>query len=142
MLVHIALDVSLYPRTKGATTSARPRTPITQYISSPSVLVIASLALSPNALSITSDVSEVRAMREVKLQNRDLVGRQLNELMLPGDAMVLMIERMGDVVIPDRATALRANDIVTLIGTDDDVDHAARLFARNGSGVLSPSTRF
>ena len=62
-----------------------------------------------------------------------IVGQSgLNDLMLPGDVTVLMIERGGDILIPDRETALRANDTVTLVGADTDVDDAARLFARNG----------
>lgn len=96
------------------------------------VLIMESMALSPDAFSMTADVDEAREVREVKLQNRDLIGRRLSDLMLPGDVIVLMLERRGDILIPDRETALRANDIVTLVGTDGDVDAAARLFTRNG----------
>lgn len=96
------------------------------------VLIMEGMVLSPDAFSMTADVDEVREVREIKLQNRDLIGRRLNDLILPGDVIVLMIERRGDVLVPDRETKLRANDTITLVGTDIDVDSAARLFARNG----------
>lgn len=96
------------------------------------VLIMESMVLSPDAFSMTADVDEAREVREVKLQNRELAGRRLSDLMLPGDVIVLMLERGGDILIPDRNTTLRANDTVTLVGTDGDVDTAARLFARNG----------
>lgn len=96
------------------------------------VLIMESMVLSPDAFSLTSGVDEGREVREVKLQNRDLVGRPLRDLALPGDVIVLMIQRGGDILVPDRSTSLRANDTVTLVGTNGDVDTAARLLARNG----------
>ncbi|MFQ5594836.1 MAG: monovalent cation:proton antiporter family protein [Anaerolineae bacterium] len=96
------------------------------------VLIMESMVLSPDAFSLTADVDETRAVQEVKLQNRDLIGRRLRDLSLPGDVIVLMIQRGGDILVPDRKTSLRANDTVTLVGTDSDLDAAARLFARNG----------
>jgi trk system potassium uptake protein TrkA len=95
------------------------------------VLILESMVLSPDAFSMTADIDEARAVREIKLQNRDLVGSRLQDLSLPGDVIVLMIERAGDVVVPDRETVLQANDTVTLVGQDGDIDVAARLFARS-----------
>ena len=46
--------------------------------------------------------------------------------------MVLMIERGGEIIVPDRDTTLRPNDVVTLVGSAVEVDQAARLFARDG----------
>lgn len=45
--------------------------------------------------------------------------------------MVLMIDRGGDLVVPDQETILRANDTLTLVGSDGDIDEAIRLFARS-----------
>lgn len=96
------------------------------------VLIIEGMVLNPDVFSLTADMDQGQEFRETKLQNLHLIGRRLNDLMLPGDVIVLMIERGGDIVVPDRETVLRANDTVTLVGTDTDVDDAARLFARNG----------
>jgi trk system potassium uptake protein TrkA len=96
------------------------------------VLIIEGMVLNPDVFSLTADMDKGQEVRETKLQNLHLVSRRLDDLMLPGDVIVLMIERGGDILIPDRETILRANDTVTLVGADTDVDDAARLFARNG----------
>jgi len=97
------------------------------------MLMMVSMVLSPGVYSITPDVDETQEVREVKLQNSGLVGQRLADLELSGNVMVLMIERGGDVLTPDRETRLRANDTITLVGTGSEVNEAARLFARNGT---------
>jgi cell volume regulation protein A len=79
------------------------------------------------------DMDEAQEVREVKLQNRHLANRRVNELMLPGDTTVLTIERGGDTLVPDPETVLRPNDMLTLVGSDDEIDEAIRFLARNGS---------
>jgi Trk K+ transport system NAD-binding subunit len=95
--------------------------------------MMVSMVLSPGVYSITPDVDETQQVREIKLQNSGLVGRRLADLKLSGNVMVLTIERGGDVLTPDRETLLRANDTITIVGTGNEVDEAARLFARNGT---------
>ena len=96
------------------------------------VLITEGMVVSPAAFSLTADVDEAREVREIKLQNRSLVGQRLKDVILPGDVIVLMIKRGGDIIVPDRETALRANDVVTLVGAEEDVDRTARFFARDG----------
>jgi Kef-type K+ transport system membrane component KefB/Trk K+ transport system NAD-binding subunit len=97
------------------------------------MLMMLSLVLNPGVYSITPDVDETQEVREVKLQNSDLIGQRLADLGLSGNTMVLMIERGGDVLTPDRETLLRANDTITVVGTGHEVDAIAHLFARNRS---------
>lgn len=101
------------------------------------VLIMESMVLSPDAFSMTADIDQTREVREIKLQNRDLVGQRLSDLSLPGDVMALMIQRGGDILVPDNETALQANDTVTLVGTDGDVDTAARFLARDRRRIES-----
>jgi len=96
------------------------------------VLITESMVLNPNIFSIMADVAKDQEVREIKLQNFRLVGRPLSDLMLPGDVMVLTINRGGEIVAPDRETVLRANDTIMLIGPGSEVDDAIKLFARNG----------
>jgi trk system potassium uptake protein TrkA len=96
------------------------------------MLIIESMVLNPGTFSLTPDVDETQAVHEVKLQNPRLVGRPLHEVRLPGVATLLMIQRGGSVLVPDRDTVLRANDVITLAGVEEDVDKAARLLAHNG----------
>jgi Trk K+ transport system NAD-binding subunit len=95
------------------------------------LLMMVSMVLSPGVYSITPDVDETQKVREIKLQNPDLVGKRLADLGQSGNVLVLTIERGGDVLTPDRETLLRANDTITIVGPGSEVDEATRLFARN-----------
>jgi Trk K+ transport system NAD-binding subunit len=95
------------------------------------MLMMVSVVLNPVVYSITPDVDETQEVREVKLQNSHLVGKRVADLKLSGHVMVLMIERGGDVLTPDRETLLRANDTITFVGTGSVVDEAVRFLARN-----------
>jgi Kef-type K+ transport system membrane component KefB/Trk K+ transport system NAD-binding subunit len=95
------------------------------------MLMVVSVVLNPGVYSIAPDVDETQEVREVKLQNPVLVGKPLAELGLSGNLMVLMIERSGDILTPDRKTRLRANDTITVVGTGSEVDNLVRLLARN-----------
>jgi trk system potassium uptake protein TrkA len=97
------------------------------------LLMMVSMVLSPGVYSITPDVDETQEVRQIKLQNSDLVGKRLADLGLSGNVLVLMIERGGDVLTPDRETLLRANDTITLVGIDSEVDEVIKLLARNGT---------
>jgi predicted Kef-type K+ transport protein len=97
------------------------------------LLMMVSMVLSPGVYSITPDVDETQEVRQIKLQNSDLVGKRLADLGLPGSILVLMIERGGDVLTPDRETLLRANDTITLVGMGSEVDEAVKLLARDGT---------
>jgi trk system potassium uptake protein TrkA len=94
------------------------------------VLSIESMVLSPGTFSLTADVDEAREVREVLISRRELQGRPLSKLELPGETIVLMIERNGGVIVPDQVTGneltLRRNDVVTLAGNKGEVDEAIR----------------
>jgi trk system potassium uptake protein TrkA len=94
-----------------------------------SVPIMESMVLNPDAFSISADVDETQAVREIKLRNTHYIGRRLNNVAMPGDVGLLMIERSGDILVPDRETKLRANDTITLVGAEDAVDEVARLLA-------------
>jgi trk system potassium uptake protein TrkA len=95
------------------------------------VLSIESMVLSPGMFSLTADVDETREVREVYIQRWELHGRPLSKLDLPGDTIVLMIERDGGVIVPDHVAGneviLQRHDVVTLTGNADEVDEAIRL---------------
>jgi Kef-type K+ transport system membrane component KefB/Trk K+ transport system NAD-binding subunit len=95
------------------------------------MLMMVSMVLNPGVYSITPDVDETQEVRQVKLQNTNLVGRRVADLGLSGRVMIMMIERGGDILTPDRETLLRANDTLTVVGTGLEVDDAARLLAHS-----------
>lgn len=96
------------------------------------VLTIESMVLSPGTFSMTADVDEMQEVREVRVTNRGLHGRAIDQLSLPGDVLVFMIERDGGVLVPDNIPGyeitLREDDVVTLAGSAENVDAAVRYF--------------
>jgi Trk K+ transport system NAD-binding subunit len=73
------------------------------------VLILERMVLNPALADITPDMDASQTVREVKLQNSQFIDWRLADLKLPGDVLVLMIERKGDVLVPQRDTVLRAN---------------------------------
>ncbi len=96
------------------------------------VLTMESMVLSPGAFSITADVDEMHEVREVRVTNSGLHGRELSKLALPGDVVVFMIERDGGVLVPDQVPgheiSLQEDDVVTLAGSAEEVDSAVKYF--------------
>lgn len=96
------------------------------------VLTMESMVLSPGAFSITADVDEMHEVREVRVANSGLHGRDLSKITLPGDVVVFMIERDGGVLVPDQVPgheiSLQEDDVVTLAGSAEEVDNAVKYF--------------
>ncbi len=96
------------------------------------VLSIESMVLSPGVFSMTADVDQMQEVREVKVTNNGLHGRNINQISLPGDVLVFMIERDGGVLVPDQVPGqeitLQEDDVVTLAGSAEEVDNAVRYF--------------
>ncbi len=96
------------------------------------ILMVESMVLNPGSFSIAPDVDEVQQIREIKFQNTRLVGKRINDIDLPPNVVILMVERSHEILVPDRDTVLRANDTLTLVGSDRELGEAAQLLARNG----------
>jgi Kef-type K+ transport system membrane component KefB len=72
---------------------------------------------------LTGDAGDKR-IGEAVLANPSLEGSALREMRLAGDVLVVAIERDGEVLVPNGATRLRAGDLLTLIGSEDDLREA------------------
>ena len=90
------------------------------------VVLMEMLVRHPAAFALVAETDVARNMVEVQLQSDRLVGRPLRKVPLPGDALVLMIVRDGEVVFPRGNTRLRSGDRITLVGSAGDVDLAAQ----------------
>jgi Trk K+ transport system NAD-binding subunit len=70
----------------------------------------------------TSDDIDVS---EVMLTNADLNNKPLSQLRLPGDSLILSLQRDESVIIPDSETVLRLGDRLGLIGSPGALEEAA-----------------
>jgi trk system potassium uptake protein TrkA len=81
----------------------------------------------PTAFQVLADRAEEAEVGEGKLQNPALANRPLRMIQLPGNAMILSLQRDGSVIVPDAETFLRVGDCVALIGSQDSVERALGL---------------
>ncbi len=61
----------------------------------------------------------IRLVEHTKAE--DWIGKQLMELKLPGECLVTIIERDGDIIIPKGKTKLESRDILSILGYPKDI---------------------
>ncbi len=98
-------------------------------------MVLESMVLNPSTFEGLADIDAHRGIRTVKLRNEALIGRRVRDLNLEEeDYNVLLVERNGTQMVPDdganQQIMLQANDLVTIVGDEDDIDEITRHFAR------------
>lgn len=97
---------------------------------SASVMVLDNLLRRPSTLQLLTDLDAGKEVREVLLRNPALAGKPLKEIRLSGDVLVAMIRREGRLFVPHGNTQMRPDDLLTLIGTSDEILDAMLLFER------------
>jgi Trk K+ transport system NAD-binding subunit len=56
--------------------------------------------------------------------NPDICGKLLRNVRLPGDALVMGLQRRGEVLVPHGDTKLRQGDLLMLVGQIDSLKKA------------------
>lgn len=79
----------------------------------------------PQAFSLVAQMDLSKQVREVRMRNPMLNGRNLREVRLPGDALVLLVTRGGEQITPRGDTALRHGDWLTVVGSSSSVNSAS-----------------
>lgn len=101
------------------------------------VVTLESLVRNPQAFSLLAQSDLEREVRAVKMRNPELVGHRLRELSLAGDALVLLLNRNSEAIIPRGFTELKKGDLLTLVGSREAVGKAARYFDPTGHPAQS-----
>ncbi|GAB4333025.1 MAG: monovalent cation:proton antiporter family protein [Candidatus Abyssubacteria bacterium] len=99
------------------------------------LLILEGMALNPDAFARLPDADEAMEIRETKLKNESLIGKRLDEIDLPPEVAILMIQRDSEMLVPERNTTLAHNDVITVTGPLEDVNRALLLFS---SGKMAP----
>ena len=73
----------------------------------------------PAAFNLLVERGEEFDLADVRLLNRSLAGRALRQVQLPGDALVLGIQREGGMLVPHGGTVLKYGDVLMLVGSPD-----------------------
>ena len=81
-------------------------------------------------LSLSQKLSEDIDVTEIRITNFRCNGTRLAELGLPGNVIVLSLQRDGAIMIHHGDTVLQIQDRVGLIGLPDSIEEASRLLKR------------
>ncbi len=93
----------------------------------------------PSTFDLLADHEEGVEVRDAVMANKDLRGNRIRGLRLPGNALVLSIERDGSVLVPDGDTRLKMGDRVGVIGSRDAVEETIDFLRGRGLGAASAS---
>lgn len=89
------------------------------------VIMLEAMVRHPHAFSMLAELDMDSHVADVRLTSSAVAGKQLREVPLPGDALVLAVVRDGEMVVPRGHTRLRRGDYLTLVGSRNDVEAAA-----------------
>jgi Kef-type K+ transport system membrane component KefB/Trk K+ transport system NAD-binding subunit len=64
------------------------------------------------------------AVREISMANPSLTGLKLSQVRLPGDALIVSLQREGSVMVPHGDSQMELNDRIGLIGSPQSVERA------------------
>jgi Kef-type K+ transport system membrane component KefB len=81
----------------------------------------------PTAFDVLVHQTDNIEVTEVIVMNPQFTRKSLGEIRLPGDALILSLERDSTVMIPQGDTVLRLHDRLGLIGSPESVDEAAAM---------------
>jgi CPA2 family monovalent cation:H+ antiporter-2 len=90
--------------------------------------MISMMARNPDVLALLTTTSDERAAMEVLVHSRQVAGRKLRELNLPGDLLILAIRRNQQLLIPRGNTSFEIGDRVSILGGHDSLSAARELF--------------
>jgi Kef-type K+ transport system membrane component KefB/Trk K+ transport system NAD-binding subunit len=90
--------------------------------------------LRPNLFEFLADEPEGYDIVEVRMRNVDLAERALSRLRLPGNTLVMLIRRDGEIVVPKGSSVVKIGDILTIAGDTDSVRETVEMLGSFGSG--------
>lgn len=88
----------------------------------------------PTAFALLTDKTDGVELRDIRLYNPALYGQSLRRMRLPGNALVIGIERQGEVIVPHGDTILGPQDNLLLLGSPDSLIESAALLNGAQSG--------
>ena len=90
--------------------------------------MVSMMARNPNILALMTTTSDERASVEMTVRRREVDGKQLRDLDLPGDLLVLAVRRKGQLLIPRGGFSFELGDRVSLLGGHEELGAARRMF--------------
>lgn len=105
------------------------------------VVALENIIYRPNVFNLLSHEETATEVIEVRVSNPSVAGRRLKEMKLPGNALVLLVEKDGAAGIPHGETILDMNDTVTVFLNSSDIVEVARYFDPDRPDYHAPSMK-
>ena len=96
-----------------------------------SVLALEVALEFPTAFSMFVNKNDEVEVKDIRLTNADLFGRRLHSVHLPGNALVIGVERGGEIIVPHGDTLLNQDDKLLLIGSAECLIESTALLNGN-----------
>lgn len=77
---------------------------------------------SPQAASILLGLQEDKETADIEVLARDMHGRAMRDISFPLGVLFISVKRNNELLLPHGYTRLRLNDIVTVVGTKEQVE--------------------
>lgn len=78
----------------------------------------------PDLFTVLADPHDMSDIVQIEITNRDMIGRRVEELHLPGDSIILLIHRGEVAFVPHHDSHLEEGDIATVAGERESVAEA------------------
>jgi len=89
------------------------------------------LARNPAIYTLLTRTSDSKEIFEVIVENPDCIYKTLQQLSLPGDTLILTIQRSGNLLVPHGDTHIEYGDHLTLMSSLEWVALSQQLFSRS-----------
>jgi Kef-type K+ transport system membrane component KefB/Trk K+ transport system NAD-binding subunit len=92
------------------------------------VALLVLLVRNPTTYNLLTRTDDTTAVGEIVIRDGECVGKTLQQVRLPGDVLVVALQRDGELLLPHGNTQLQLGDRLTLAGSTDDVSLARNMF--------------
>jgi Kef-type K+ transport system membrane component KefB len=92
-------------------------------------ITLDNIVMRPDLFDLIADPAGESEIIEIPLRNTRFIGSAVQNIYLPGDAIILLIHRDEVSFVPHPSTVLERNDLITIAGDKESVEEAARVIA-------------
>lgn len=86
------------------------------------------LTRNPSLYSLLIRTDDDKDVREITVSNNALYGKRIRDLQLPGDLLILALERSGELITPNGNTRIEIGDNLSVLGQIECINEAERIF--------------
>lgn len=86
------------------------------------------LTRNPSLYNLLIRTEDEKDIREITVSNIGLFGKRIRDLRLPGDLLILALERAGELITPNGDTQIEIGDNLTVLGEVNCIEEAERIF--------------